>query len=227
MEPTLTVGNIIYKHGQQIKFQGLNGFQKQLQGKMIDLNDKIVTGLNPKYPATLEYSKGNWMTKPEWFIRTSTNKFGLNSVNVLNDHPYVEGKYNIQFEDLDKEANQLKEAKESKQRKAIEEQQRIAKEDQEAETNYTPIPCSQTPINLKDRVMYNGKEGVVTGFEITFGDQTKQMVPCDEKLFSITAGIEKNKSDLFTKRNPGVVYAHVVAGSRKRKIKRKTRYGKR
>ena len=239
MEPILSLGDNDYKHGQQIKYRGLNGYQTRFQGKMIDLNDRNVTGLNPAYPATLEYSKGDWMTKPGWIIKTSTNKIPLNTVNVLNTKPYSANIFNVQLEEstfLTDRTRPLKEAKELKkkqeaeaalqeqQRKVTEEQQRIAQEDQAAETNYIPIPCSQTPINLKDRVSYAGKEGIVTGFEITYTDQTTQTVRCDEKLFSITAGIQKNKSDLFTKRNPGVVYAQVVAGSRKRK-NRKTRYG--
>ena len=116
----------------------------------------------------------------------------------------------------------MKQVKAEKERKAAEE----AQEDQDAK-NAIPIPCHETAINLNDRVKYGDKEGIVTGFEITYTDQTTQTVRCDDKLLSITAGIEKIKSDLFTKRNPGVVYAHVVAGSRKRRKRKnkKTRYG--
>ena len=159
-----------------------------------------------------------------WIVEGGKMTHDLSKFNILNHSKFKPDKPNIQFLPSGNMTERMKQVKAVKERKAAE----AAQEDQAAETTYTPIPCSQTPINLKDRVSYAGKEGIVTGFEITYTDQTTQTVRCDEKLLSITAGIQKNKSDLFTKRNPGVVYAQVVAGSRKRRRKnRKTRYGKR
>jgi hypothetical protein len=155
-----------------------------------------------------------------WIVEGGKMTHDLSQYNILNNRYFTTNKPNIQFLPSGNMTERMKQVKAEKERKAAE----ATQEDQAAETNVTPIPCSQTAINLKDKVKYEGNEGVVTGFEITFTDQTTQTVRCDEKLLSITAGIEKNKSDLFTKRNPGVVYAHVVAGSRKKR-KRKTRHG--
>jgi hypothetical protein len=158
-----------------------------------------------------------------WIVEGGKMTHDLSQFNILNNSYFITNKPNIQFLPSGNMTERMKRVKAEKERKAAE----AAQEDQAAETNVTPIPCSQTAINLKDRVKYGVNEGVVTGFEITY-DNTElktQTVRCDENLFSITAGIEKNKSDLFTKRNPGVVYAHVVAGSRKRRRKRKTRHG--
>lgn len=157
-----------------------------------------------------------------WIVEGGKMTHDLSKFNILNNRPFTTNELNIQFLPSGNMTERMKKVKAEKERKAEE----AAKEDQKAETTAEPIPCSQTAINLKDRVSYEGREGIVTGFEITYPNQRTQTVRCDDKLFSITAGIQKNKSDLFTKRNPGVVYAHVVAGSRKRRRKnKKNSYG--
>lgn len=191
----------------------------QLSGQMVDLTltkDVFFT----RNTGELMYNPVSLVAKVGWWIveRGKMTHY-LPDYNILNNRFFTTNKPNIQLLPSGNMTERMKQVKAEKERKAAEE----AQEDQAVEKNVTPIPCSQTPINLKDSVLYNGKEGIVTGFEITFTDKTTQTVRCDDKLFSITAGIEKNKSDLFTKRNPGVVYAHVVAGSKRRK---RTKYRK-
>ena len=191
----------------------------QLSGQMVDLTltkDVFFT----RNTGELMYNPVSLVAKVGWWIveRGKMTHY-LPDYNILNNRFFTTNKPNIQLLPSGNMTERMKQVKAEKERKAAEE----AQEDQAVEKNVTPIPCSQTPINLKDSVLYNGKEGIVTGFEITYKDTTTQTVRCDDKLFSITAGIEKNKSDLFTKRNPGVVYAHVVAGSKRRK---RTKYRK-
>jgi len=193
----------------------------ELSGQDVDLRDKKDMFLTRNKGKLMYNSIGLGLTVGWWIVEGGKMTHDLTKFNVLNNQHFSIKTPNIQFLPSGNMTERMKQLKAAKERKAAEE----AQEDQAAETNVTPIPCSQTAINLTDRVIYNKKEGIVTGFEIEYDDKTTQTVRCDENLLSITAGIEKNKSELYTKRNPGVVYATVVrAGKRSRR--RKTRYGK-
>lgn len=194
----------------------------QLSGKWVDLrfsneeNKEVIKDTYGTKKGELMYNPVSLVAKVGWWIveRGKMTHY-LPDYNILNNRFFTTNKPNIQLLPSGNNTERMKQVKAEKERKVAE----AAQEDQEAEKNATPIPCLQTAINLKDSVLYNGKEGIVTGFEITYKDTTTQTVRCDDKLFSITAGIEKNKSDLFTKRNPGVVYAHVVGGKRRKRTK--------
>jgi len=211
----------------------------ELSGKWIDLrfsnedNKEVIKDTYGTKKGELMYNPVSLVAKVGWWIveRGKMTHY-LPDYNILNNRYFTTNKLNIQLLPSGNMTERMKQVKAEKERKAAEavkEKERKAaeatQEDQDVEKNATPILCSETAINLNDKVKYDKREGIVTGFEITYNDNTDpktQTVRCDDKLFSITAGIEKIKSDLFTKRNPGVVYASVVAGSRKRRRKRKT-----
>ena len=215
---TLSLGDDDYLNHQKVEYLIVTHptLYRQLSNQWVDLRGmKDVFTIQNK-GELICYDCGSF-ARGWWIVEGGKMTHDLSKFNILNHSTFKPDKLNIQLLPSGNNTERMKQVKAEKERKAAE----AAQEDQSAEKNVTPIPCSQTSINLNDRVFYNGKEGIVTGFEITYTDQTTQTVRCDANLFSITAGIEKNKSDLFTKRNPGVVYAHVVAGSRKRKRKTK------
>lgn len=218
---TLSLGDDDYFNYQKVEYLIVNHptLYPTLSGTRVDLRGmKDVFDIQNK--GELMYNPISFAgTVGWWIVEGGKMTHDLSKFNILNNRPFTTNKSNIQFLPSGNMTERMKQVKAEKERKSEE----AAKEDQAEETNFTPIPCSQTTINLKDRVIYNFRKGTITGFEITYDENEPktQTVRCDDELLSITAGIQKNKSDLFTKRNPGVVYAHVVAGSRKR---RKTKH---
>ena len=192
----------------------------QLSGKWVDLrfsneeNKEVIKDTYGTKKGELMHNPVSLVAKPGWWIveRGKMTHY-LDDYNVLNNRFFTTNKLNIQLLPSGNNTERMQKVKAEKERKAAEAAQEAEAAQKAAETNVTPIPCSQTKIKLDDRVKYGDREGIVTGVEITYPDQTKQTVQCDDTLVSITAGIEKNK------RNSG--------GTKRRKIKnRKTRYGK-
>lgn len=211
---TLSLGDDDYLNHQKVEYLIVTHptLYRQLSNQWVDLRGmKDVFTIQNKGELFC-YNCGS-LNRGWWIIEGGKMKYDLSQFNILNHSTFKPDKPNIQLLPSGNMTERMKQVKAEKERKAAE----AVKEDQEAEKNVTPIPCSQTPINLNDKVKYGDKEGIVTGFEITYKDQTTQTVRCDANLFSITAG----------KRNPGVVYANVVAGKRTRRKRknRKTRYG--
>ena len=220
---TLSLGDDDYLNHQKVEYLIVTHptLYRQLSNQWVDLRGMKDVFYIQNKGELFCYNCGS-LASGWWIIEGGKMTHDLAKFNILNHSTFKPDKLNIQLLPSGNMTERMKQVKAEKERKAAE----AVQEDQDAKKNVTPIPCSQTPINLNDKVKYGDKEGIITGFEITYTDQTTQTVRCDEKLLSITAGIEKNKSDLFTKRNPGVVYAHVVAGKRtRRKKNRKTRYG--
>jgi len=105
-----------------------------------------------------------------------------------------------------------------------------AEEDRVAETVYERIPCSSQRVNISDSVLYNDKPATVTDvlYEITYEDESKEVVKCDDALINVSYAIKQNKDILYRKRHPigyGVNERGGKRTKRKNKKNRKTRYG--
>ena len=211
---TLSLGDDDYLHHQKVEYLIVTHptLYGQLSNQWVDLRG--MKDVTKNRGELICYNCGSFASG-WWIVEGGKMTHDLSKFNILNHSTFKPDKPNIQLLPSGNNTERMKQVKAEKERKAAE----AAQEDQDAEKNATPIPCSQTAINLNDTVKYGDKEGIVTGFEITYTDKTSQTVRCDANLFSITAGIEKHKSDLFTKRNPGVVYAHVVGGKRRKRTK--------